>query len=293
VWLSSVLPACASPQGSVGIEITFLDVGQADAVLIREPQGRAVLVDAGESAPLDALAGLGVERLDLLVASHPHADHIGGMVEVIEAIPVLNFMDSGQPHTTATYGNLLRTLERRTDITYLAAEPRSIQLGEAEIEVLPLPPPEEGDHNNRSVGLVVRYGAFAALLTGDSELRELSHFVKSGSLPDVTVLKAPHHGSDDAFTREFLETTRPEVVDISVGTNSYGHPGQRAAAAYASFAEEVYRTDVHGAVTIVGFTDGGYDVRTGGAGIRPMSGTQGPGLSSTAARRVAAEVPHD
>ena len=122
VGLSVLLPACASSQDPAGIEVTFLDVGQADAVLIREPQGRAVLVDAGASAPLEALAGLGVERLDLLVASHPHADHIGGMVEVIEAIPIRYFMDNGQPHTTATYQILIRTLQRRADITYLAAD---------------------------------------------------------------------------------------------------------------------------------------------------------------------------
>lgn len=293
VWLGSLLPTCASSQDPAGIEITFLDVGQADAVLIREPQGRAALVDSGESAPLGALASLGVERLDLLVASHPHADHIGGMVEVIEAIPVRYFMDNGQPHTTVTYQNLIRTLQRRTDITYLTAEPRSIQLGSAEIEVLPLPPPEDDDQNNRSVGLVVRYGEFVALLTGDSELRELSYLVRSGTLPDVTVLKAPHHGSDNGVTREFLQATRPEVVVISVGENSYGHPGSRAVAAYSSFAEELYRTDVDGTITIVGYEDGGYEVRTGRAGSWPAAAAHPVGSASTAAGRVAAEVTHD
>jgi beta-lactamase superfamily II metal-dependent hydrolase len=293
VWLSSLLPACASSQKPAGIEITFLDVGQADAVLIREPQGRAALVDAGESAPLGALASLGVQRLDLLVASHPHADHIGGMVRVIEAIPIRYFMDNGQPHTTETYRNLIRTLQLRSDIIYLAAEPRSIQLGAAQIDVLPLPPPGEDDHNNRSVGLVVRYGAFVVLLTGDSELSQLSHLLQSGSLPDVTVLKAPHHGADNGITREFLQATRPEVVVISVGANSYGHPGQGAVAAYSSFAEELYRTDVHGAVTIVGFEDGRYEARTDGAPSWPTAAAQGPGFPSTAAGRVAAGGTHD
>jgi len=251
--------------GPVGksVRVTFLDVGQADAILIRSPEGQTALVDAGRSSPVPTLKELGVEEIDLLVATHPHADHIGGMTDVINSIPVRFYMDNGQPHTTATYQNLISTLQERTDITYLAAEPRTITLGSAEIEVLLLPSANSTNLNNRSVGLVLRYGSFLAFLSGDSEVQELSFWVQHGLAPDVTVLKAPHHGSHNGFTWEFLQTAQPEVVVISVGTNSYGHPRPEALQAYSSVAEVVLRTDHDGQVTIVGYKDGRYEVVLG------------------------------
>ena len=245
------------------VRLTFLDVGQADAILIRSPEGQTALVDAGRSSPVPALKELGVEEIDLLVATHPHADHIGGMADVINSIPVRFYMDNGQPHTTATYQNLVSTLQERTDITYLTAKPRTITFGSAEIEVLLLPSADSTNLNNRSVGLVLRYGSFLAFLSGDSEVQELSFWVQHGLVPDVTVLKAPHHGSHNGFTWEFLQTARPEVVVISVGTNSYGHPRPEALQAYSSVAEVVLRTDHDGQVTIVGHKDGRYEVLLG------------------------------
>ena len=245
------------------IQITFLNVGQADAVVIRAPEGQTALIDAGRSNPLQLLNDLNIDQIDLLVATHPHADHIGGMTDVLNAIPVRFYMDNGQPHTTATYRRLLSTLQERTDITYLTAEPRTISLGSAELEVLPLPPIDAVDHNNRSVGLVLRFGSFTAFLSGDSEVQELTHFLREGVVPDVTLLKAPHHGSNNGFTPEFLQTSRPEVVVISVGSNNYGHPRPEALYAYNAIAEQVYRTDFHGHVTVLGYEDGSYEVIVG------------------------------
>ena len=242
------------------ISVTILNVGQADAILIRAPEGQTALVDAGRSSPVGLLQQMGVGKIDFLVATHPHADHIGGIVDVLNAIPVSFYMDNGQAHTTATYRNLLGTLQQRGDITYLTAEPRTITLGSAQIDVLPLLPANSTDHNNRSVGLVLRYGSFAVFLSGDSEIRELSFWVQQNVVPDVTVLKAPHHGSDNGFTREFLQAAEPEVVVISVGRNSYGHPRPEAVQAYGSVAQELYRTDQDGHVTIRGYRDGRYEV---------------------------------
>ena len=253
----------APPQDAPHVQITFLNVGQADAIVIRTPEGQTALIDAGQTDPLPLLREMGIDQIDLLVATHPHADHIGGMTDVLNSIPVRFYMDNGQPHTTATYRRLLQTLQQRTDITYLAAEPRTIRLGSAELEVLPLPPPDPTDHNNRSVGLVLRFGAFTAFLSGDSEIEELTGWVGQGVVPDVTLLKAPHHGSDNGFTPDFLQTSRPEVVVVSVGVNSYGHPRLEALEAYGAVAEAVYRTDVHGRVTVLGYEDGRYEVRVG------------------------------
>jgi beta-lactamase superfamily II metal-dependent hydrolase len=250
------------------VSVTFLDVGQADAVVIRAPEGQTALVDAGRSAPLEFLCRMGVQQLDLLVATHPHADHIGGVAALLEAVPTRFYMDNGQPHTTATYAGTIHALERHTEVVYLAAEPRRIALGSVDLEVLPLPPLDV-DHNDRSVGLVVRFGAFSAFLSGDSEQRELDFFVRHGAAPDVTLLKAPHHGSDNGVTSEFLQATAPNVVVISVGgRNSYGHPGPYAMTAFESVADTVLRTDRHGHVTVQGNTDGSYRVVTGEAALR-------------------------
>ncbi|MDA0329352.1 MAG: lamin tail domain-containing protein [Gemmatimonadetes bacterium] len=246
------------------IQITFLDVGQGDAVVIRAPEGQTAMIDAGPGAPLRFLQQMNIEGIDLLVATHPHADHIGGMVDVLTARPVRFYMDNGQSHTTATYRRLMEALERLSEVTYLEAVPRSIALGSASIEVLPLPPVDAVDHNNRSVGLVVRFGRFSAFFSGDSEEEELTHFVRSGVVPDVTLLKAAHHGSQNGFTRDFLEVARPEVVVISVGRdNSYEHPRPEALTAFSAVASDVFRTDRDGHVTILGYADGTYEVVLG------------------------------
>ena len=254
--------AQATFQTNSVIQITFLDVGQGDAILIRAPGGQTALIDAGRSDPSELLRQIGIEEIDLVVATHPHADHIGGMADLLNAMPVRFYMDNGQAHTTATYRRLLSTLQEHTDITYLAAEPRTISLGSAELEVLPLPPIDV-DHNNRSVGLVLRFGSFTAFFSGDSEVEELTHFLREGVVPDVTLLKAPHHGSNDAFTTDFLQTSCPEVVVISVGENNYGHPRPEALSAYEAVAQWVSRTDVVGQVTVFGAEDGRYAVLAG------------------------------
>ena len=257
-------PAQASPpQPDSVLRVTFLDVGQGDAVLLQAPEGQTVLIDAGRGDVVTLLREMGVTGIDLLVATHPHADHIGGMTRVLESIPVRFYMDNGDPHTTATYRRLLSALEARPEITYLEATPRTITLGSASLEVLPLLPRGSTDHNNRSVGLVLRFGDFTALLSGDSEVRQLTHLVNQQVVPKLTLLKAAHHGSDNGFTWSFLQRARPEVVVISVGRNGYGHPRPAALEAYAASAGETLRTDLHGHVQVQGHRDGAYAVVRG------------------------------
>ncbi len=256
VWANAALPQAA-------LQVTFLDVGQGDAVLIRAPEGQTALVDVGRSDIVPVLREIGVERIDLLVATHPDADHIGGMARVIESIPVRFYMDNGEPHTTATYRRLIAALEARPEITYLEATPRSIALGSATIEVLPLLPRGTADRNNRSVALVVRFGSFTALLSGDSEVQQLTHLTRLGAVPALTLLKAPHHGSDDGFTWDFLRATSPELVVISVGRNGYGHPRPEALQAYAATAGRTLRTDLNGHVQVLGYENGAHTVVSG------------------------------
>ena len=255
----TLLTAACTP---AALDVTFLDVGQGDAVLIRTPTGQTVLVDAGAADPTDKLRTHGVEQIDLLVASHPHADHIGGVDEVLETFQVRAYLDNGIVNTTDAYVRVMAAVEARPDVTYLAPEHRTITLGETTIEVL------DGyasrTHiNNGSLALVIRYGEFSVLLTGDAETPALGHLTQLGAVPDVTVLKASHHGSDNGFTDSLLIVAQPDVVVISVGGgNAFGHPGPHALSAYRSVGARVYRTDLHGSVTVRGFRDGGHKVFT-------------------------------
>ena len=272
------------------LRITFLDVGQGDAVLLQAPEGQTALIDAGRGDIVPLLREMGVTQIDLMVATHPHADHIGGMARVIESIPVRFFMDNGEPHTTATYRELIAALEARPEITYLEATPRTISLGSATLEVLPLLPRGTTEHNDRSVSLVLRLGDFTALLSGDSEVRQLTHLVGLGVVPKLTLLKAAHHGSDNGFTWSFLHAARPRVVVISVGRNSYGHPRRAALDAYAATARETFRTDLHGHLQVHGYGDGSYVVVQGDQVASSRAGGRTGGAALVAGAATAASL---
>ncbi|MGB1779860.1 MAG: lamin tail domain-containing protein [Longimicrobiales bacterium] len=255
-----VPPALAAQEAPVAI--TFLDVGQGDAIVIRAPDGRFAMIDAGRGSPLRQLTRLGVGELALLIATHAHVDHIGGLDDVLTARPVDTYLDNGTPHTTRTYLELMAHVER-LDVRYLQAVPRSLLLGGVSLEILPLPSTTE-QQNDRSVGVMLRYGDFSALLTGDSEREELDFWLDGGLIEEVTLLKAAHHGASNGFTYPFLDAAEPELVVISVGEgNSYDHPRPEALAAYTSYAHRVLRTDRDGTVTVFGYSDGRYDVVLG------------------------------
>ena len=273
------------------LRVTFLDVGQGDAVLLQAPEGQTALIDAGRGDIVPLLREMGVTRIDLLVATHPHADHIGGMTGVLESIPVRFFMDNGDPHSTATYRRLLAALDARPEITYLEAVPRTISLGAATLEVLPLLPRGTAGPNDRSVSIVVRYGNFTALLSGDSEVRQLTHLAGLGVVPALTLLKAPHHGSDNGFTWEFLRVSRPRLVVISVGRNGYGHPRPAALNAYAAIAQETLRTDLDGHVQVLGREDGGYAVVRGDEVASAREGGRARAAAAVAAAAAPAAAP--
>jgi beta-lactamase superfamily II metal-dependent hydrolase len=269
--------ACAprrppSPRASGTLELRFLDVGQGDAALVRNA-GKAVLVDAG---PTDAIAGrlrvLGVDSLDLAVATHNHSDHIGGMDAVLAAIPVRFYLDNGDPANTRIQRTVLQ-LVRDRGVTYLQATARTFEVGDARIRVIPSPVRENpADQNDHSVALLIERGAFKALLTGDSEHRELEALLREGGIPDVDVFKAPHHGSRTGVLDGWLARVRPEVVVISVAAhNDYGHPHAEALAAYQAAARTVLRTDRDGDVIVTVDAAGCYEVRTAHGGPAPAA----------------------
>jgi competence protein ComEC len=244
------------------LTIGFLDVGQGTATIIESPEGPVALVDGGRApdAVGRVLRDHHVDTLDLVVASHADADHIGGLEWVLQHVPVRYFLDNGLPHTTATYRWLMEGVEE-SDAVYLAATARTIALGSVTIRVLP-PSPDASDQNDASVGLLIEYGDFRALLVGDAAQEELAHFLELG-VPRVSVLEASHHGARDGVTPAWISATAPRIVVISVGRdNAYGHPDPWALRYYGTKARAIFRTDRNGDVWISAARDGAFTVET-------------------------------
>jgi beta-lactamase superfamily II metal-dependent hydrolase len=246
------------------LRIHFLDVGQGDAVLIQSPEGRAVLYDGGQRGAvlIDALARVGASALEVIIASHAHADHIGGLSAAVQAMPPRFFLDNGIPHTTQTYARLMEAV-RASGAQLLAPEARTLTLDGVQIHVLPPPGDARLGHNDNSLGLVIEYGAFRAFLGGDAEGHLWAWWIDNHAerLAPVQVHKASHHGSRNGDTAEGLSRLMPEVVVIGTGAgNTYGHPHPDALELYAAIGARVYRTDRHGTVTVAADSLGVFSV---------------------------------
>lgn len=245
------------PLTGATLKVDILDVGQGDAILLRSPSGKTVLIDAGTGQKgeyaLPAIQALGVSALDLVIATHPHSDHIGGMDEVLDTLPAKLYLDNGLPHTTATYNKLMALVESKK-IPYKAAKVgQTYNLGGgAKLTVLnPAGDPISGtrsDLNANSVVVRATFGGTCFLFTGDAEA-ETEERMLANKVEPCDVLKAAHHGSGYASAPAFLAAVAPQVVLISVGEgNSYGHPDPSALARYADAKAKVYRTDLQGAL---------------------------------------------
>lgn len=258
------LVACATPARGQSLELHFIDVGQGDAVLIRSPSGQNVLIDGGrrDDDALVYLQSVGVENLNLVIATHADADHIGGLEEAVRYYRPRFFMDNGIPHTTRTYFGLLEAVQVAGS---QLVEPtnRRIGLGDAALQIISPPGDESLGNNDNSVGVIVSYGAFDAALTGDAEQPEFGWWQQN--VPDllrpVEVYKAAHHGSPNGDSPESMAAFRPEAVVISVGAdNDYGHPSAEALALYEGVDADVYRTDLSGTVVVTASSTGDYAV---------------------------------
>lgn len=263
------LPAALAAQREAGradtLELHFLDVGQGDAALIRLG-GPAVLVDASRGRDIVLwLEDLGVDTLLAVVASHNHADHIGGMPAVLSDYPVRQYLSNGRAPENQVAEEVEALLAEK-GIEGPVPPWVPIRLGDARITVFPTALRGAGiSENNSSLGVLVERGKFKALLTGDSEVDALNAWLEAGIIPDVDLLKAAHHGARDAVTPGWLQRTRPEVVVISLGRdNPYGHPHPWAMRYYQAGNRSVYRTDRDGTVVVAVDRRGRYAIRTSG-----------------------------
>jgi competence protein ComEC len=257
-----LFPACSPTQGQPALNrknlatIDFLDVGQGDAILIQSPEGKTALIDAGPSKDIvPLLRNLGVTSVDLVAVSHHHADHYGGMDDVIRAFHPRFFLATHSSHTTPAYLKLL-TLVRDSGLTAIfpTDATRKIELGSVVLTVLPQPPENHQDENDNSIGLRVQHGAFSILLTGDSEARERAFW--EANVPELvqncTVLKLAHHGSRNGLDARWLGIVRPKLAVASLGmANEYGHPHAQTLALIDQRGIPLLRTDRDGTVEVM------------------------------------------
>lgn len=276
--VAQCLAVSVAPAQEPSLLILQINVGQGDAALAITPTNKRLLIDAGRSDAdvANFLSLLGIDTLHLVVASHNHADHIGGMATVLSHFVTRAYLDNGIPHTTATYARTLAAIER-SGAQYLNPTARTISLDSVRVRVIS-PPFDQADQNNGSVGLLLEFGEFRALYTGDSEQRELEAWVRAGGIPHVTLLKVAHHGARNGTTESWIATTRPRVVLISVGPNGYGHPAPEVELAWQRSGARVYRTDVHGHIEVIATRDARLVVRTesGATDTIPALGSTSP-----------------
>ncbi len=260
VWLAC---ACAASAGELRID--FLDVGQGDAALVTSPSGRTLLVDGGPPEAKERLVAR-LQRLgrpiDLVLLSHRHADHLGGLPSVIEQVGAARFVDAPFPHPTPLYAHLVQALADRHVAVTTAAAGRTFDLGGGATLTL-LGPPEpalagtRSDVNANSVVARVDCGALSVLFAGDAEEpTERWLLARAPERLRARVLKVAHHGSHFASTAEFVAAVRPELAIVSVGrANEYGHPSEDALARLRAAGARVYRTDEDGEISLVGAGD--------------------------------------
>ncbi|RMF90791.1 MAG: MBL fold metallo-hydrolase, partial [Nitrospinota bacterium] len=272
---------------SGSLRVTFLDVGQGEAALLEFPNGKTMLIDGGGSFSDDFDMGemvvapflwdKGMRRIDILVLSHPHADHLKGLLFLLDTFQVGQLWDNGSAVRTPSYLRLRARAEAK-GIYHPLTEPTtfpSAAFGGVEVQVLhPSPPftrslqtryaPTDDPYlNNRSLVLRLRYGEVSFLFTGDLEETGEQHLVEAyrGRLR-TTVLKVPHHGSRTSSSLPFLQEVQPAVAVISVGAMNWLHyPHPQVLRRYQSQGIRVLRTDRQGAITIE-TTGQGYRIST-------------------------------
>ena len=283
--LMLLLTACstAQPVNAQALTLHFIDVGQGDSVLIQSPSGQNVLYDGGrrDDDALAYLQSVGVTKLDLVIASHADADHIGGLEAVIRYYQPPLFLDNGLTHPTQTYEGLLRAV-RDAGSQLVPPTARRIGLGDASLQILPPPDDPSLSNNDHSVGVIVSYGEFSAAMTADAEQAEFAWWLANVPelLKPVEVYKAAHHGSRNGDSPDSVETFQPKAVVISVGLdNSYGHPSTEALALYDSIGARVYRTDLQGTIVVTISADSSY--RVNADPTTPDVSNQAPDVSAT------------
>jgi len=251
----------SQPDGK--LHVAFLDVDQGDAIFLQTPTGRQILVDGGFYPSLlnDQLGRqmpFWDRHLDLVVATHPDADHVAGLVELFDRYTIDYFItDGSEMGDSPIYDALLQAAKESGVALHVARAGEVVEIGDGvRLEVVhPGPHFSAEDRNNSSVSLRVVYGDFSLLLTGDAEEPAEQAMLAQGMPLQALVFKAGHHGSRTSSSQPFLEVVRPQLIIVSAGVdNRFGHPHPEVLERAQAIGAAVLRTDELGAIEVT--TDG-------------------------------------
>ncbi|MCL6430427.1 MAG: MBL fold metallo-hydrolase [Anaerolineae bacterium] len=257
VGSAALLPA-GSAQAVPSLVATFLDVGQGDAIWVQTPDGQDLLIDGGprtDGRVRDYLLSRGCTDIELMVLTHPHADHVSGLVPVLEGMPVHEVWYNGQEYGSAIYARFLGLIAAEGIVSRTVRAGEAYTRGAVTLQILHPQTLRASEANNNSVVCRLSYGELDLLLTGDVEASAEGEMLGRRAPLEAEVLKVAHHGSDSSSTLAFLEAVSPEIAVISVGaTNPYGHPSPATVARLRALGAAVHRTDWCG--TLVLTSDG-------------------------------------
>jgi beta-lactamase superfamily II metal-dependent hydrolase len=250
-----ILPGIPADAASPSMFVHFMDVGQGDSILIKTPEQQTVLIDGGEPGMGKQLAGYlrqqGITEIDLLIATHPDYDHIGGLNEVLRQFPVGRVIENGKVHPTKTYA-MYRLLLLKKNIPFQVAEENekiSLENGVA-LHILHAADGGMREPNENSLAMKLSYGTVDFLLMGDVEAAEEKEIIEMHDV-DAEILKVAHHGSDTSSTARFLNKVDPDVSIISYGEdNDYGHPAEEVIKALLKRDSQIFSTAGYGDIVV-------------------------------------------
>lgn len=239
------------------LEVHFLDVGQADSILLR-CGGEAMLIDGGNVADsslvVSYLLERGIEELDYVVSTHPHEDHVGGLPGVLAVFPVAQVYSPTTTYTSKCFDDFMRYVDQQGLRAECPEPGTELLLGTCRITFLG-PVTSYAGINDTSLVLRADFGDTAFLFTGDMEKTAEAGLLDSGADLKADVLKVGHHGSSTSTSTDFLQQVAPEYAVISCGRgNEYGHPHREVLSRLQNANVTIYRTDMSG--TVVAYSDG-------------------------------------
>ena len=253
---------CGSPkpipiQSTGDLRVHFIDVGQGDSILI-DYADIEILIDGGDRSPgvVSYLNNYVDGAIEIMVATHPHPDHIGGLIAVMDSFEIDDIWHNGDEFDSTTYDDFMAAVQSENAEVHIARLHDTIQAGELSLFVHH-PASLEGSTNNNSIVLHLAYGDIDFLFMGDAEKEAEGGMMMLSSvrLPEVEILKVGHHGSRSASSADFLAITSPEVAIYMAGEgNTSRYPHEETISALDSLGATIYGTDVNG--TIVVTTDG-------------------------------------